>query len=467
MVVSIRPSKSIRGTQPPEYLMKPYTSLKSILAEFFPLHRTLASDDHDKTLEIVGSYMPDSSNYTIETYAPLTPVWTWKVPERYVVHEAYLETEDGERIVDFKDNPLHIVSYSLPTDKMLTFEELQPHLYFNEKRPHTVPWVFKYYERDWGFCLPKKAFDKLPRDKKYHAVINCEFVTDPKQGFKVATAVVHPQGGPHPAHGAYPEVGEFLVQAHTCHPMQANDDGAGVVSTIELARRLAENPLPAGSMSVRFWFGPETIGTIAWLAHNESLIPNLRGGIFMEMTGNQNQIAWHHTRQHDHLLDRITNYVLRDTPHDERDFAAAPANDERVINGPGVNVPCISLNRFPYDEYHTTDDNLDIMHEDMLLGAARTAEEIIRIYASNYTPRRTFRGPVFLSGHGLWVDWRDNWALNRAIEKLMMRFEGEHSIFDIAEQVGLEYETVREYVEKFRAKGFVVPLPIPSEAQAE
>ena len=33
--------------------MKPYTSLKSILAEFSPLHRTLASDDHDKTLEIV------------------------------------------------------------------------------------------------------------------------------------------------------------------------------------------------------------------------------------------------------------------------------------------------------------------------------------------------------------------------------------------------------------------------------
>ena len=81
--------------------------------------------------------MPDSSNYTIETYAPLDPVWTWKVPERYVVHEAYLETEDGERIVDFKDNPLHIVSYSLPVDKILSFEELQPHLYFNEKRPHT------------------------------------------------------------------------------------------------------------------------------------------------------------------------------------------------------------------------------------------------------------------------------------------------------------------------------------------
>ena len=424
--------------------MKPYTSLKSILAEFFPLHRTLVSDDHDKTLEIVGSYMPDSSNYTIETYAPLTQVWTWKVPERYVVHEAYLEIEGGERVVDFKDNPLHIVSYSLPVDKILSFDELQPHLYFN-----------------WGFCLPKNVFDKLPRDKKYHAVIRSEFVTDPKQGFKVATAVVHPEGGPNP------EAGEFLVQAHTCHPMQANDDGAGVVSTIELARRLVEKPLPAGSMSVRFWFGPETIGTIAWLAHNESLIPNLRGGIFMEMTGNQNKIAWHHTRQHNHLLDKVTSYVLRDTDHESRDFAAAPANDERVINGPGVNVPCISINRFPYDEYHTTDDNLDIMHEDMLVGSAQTAEEIIRIYASNYTPKRTFRGPVFLSGYGLWVDWRENWALNRAIEKIMMRFEGQHTIFDIAEQVGLDYWTVRDYVEKFRAKGFVNPLPIPFEGQKE
>jgi aminopeptidase-like protein len=181
----------------------------------------------------------------------------------------------------------------------------------------------------------------------------------------------------------------------------------------------------------------------------------------MEMTGNQNKIAWHHTRQHNHLLDRITSSQLRNMDHNERDFASAPANDERVVNGPGVNVPCISLNRFPYEEYHTTDDNLDIMHEDMLVGAAQIAEGIIRVYASNYIPKRTFRGPVFLSGHGLWVDWRENWALNRAIEKIMMRFEAKHTVFDIAEEVGLDYWTVREYVEKFRAKGFVTALPIP------
>ncbi len=140
-------------------------------------------------------------------------------------------------------------------------------------------------------------------------------------------------------------------------------------------------------------------------------------------------------------------------------------NDERIINGAGVNVPSISLSRFPYPEYHTSDDNLDIIHEELLLEIVDLAEEIIRIYASNYIPKRTFRGPVFLSGNGLWVDWRENWDLNRAIEKIMMKFEGGHTIFDIAEQVGLDYWVVREYVEKFRAKGFVKALPIPSEAQ--
>ncbi len=436
--------------------------LKPLLEKIYPLHRTLASEGLDKALHIVGDALPASANFSIETYKPGDMIWTWQVPERYVVHEAYLETESGERVVDFAENPLHIVSYSLPIDKMLTWDELEPHLFYNEERPWAIPWHFSYYQRDWGFCLAKNVFDELSRDARYRAVIRSEFLTDPKDGgFSVGVGVQHPQGG------SVPEVGELLISSHICHPMQANDDTAGVVTAVEVARRLAEKPLPLGSMSVRFWFGPETIGTIAYLAHNEELIPHMKGGIFLEMTGNDNTIAWHHTRQHDHLLDRITKYVLRGRDHVERNFADFPPNDERVINGPGVNVPCISINRWPYDEYHTTDDNPDIIHEDMLQDAADVVEEIVRIFGTNYIPKRKFRGPLFLSGYGLWVDWRDNFILNRSFEKIMMSFEGQHSIFDIAENVGLDYWTVRNYVEKFREKGFIEALPVPSEAQTE
>ncbi len=442
--------------------MKPISSLRDILGEILPLHRTLASDGMDTALEIIGSYLPENAHYKTETYAPLKPVWTWYVPERYIVHEAYLETDEGSRILDFKDNPLHLVSYSLPTDKMLTWTDLEPHLYYNEKRPHAIPWKFKYYDRDWGFCLPKNLFDTLPRDKNYRAVIRSEFLTDPAQGgFKVSTALIHPQGG------AKASAGEIFVMAHVCHPNQANDDAAGVVTAIEVARRLAANPLPPGSMSVRFWFGPETIGTIAWLAHHEDLIPAIKGGIFIEMTGNDNTLALQHTRQHNSALDKVGQDVLKKRGGEFREgtFADVIANDERVLNGPGLNIPCISISRYPYPEYHTTDDNLDIIHEDKLQEAADVIEEIIRVYASDYLPKRKFRGPVFLSGHGLFVDWQVNWKLNRAIEKMMMRFEGKQSVFEIADELDLDYWETREYIEKFRVRGLVEALPLPEIAE--
>lgn len=441
--------------------MKPVSSLKDVLAEIIPLHRTLASDGLDAALEIVGSYLPENANYKIETYPPLAPVWTWYVPERYMVHKAYLETEAGERVVDFADNPLHLLSYSLPVDKVMTWAELEPHLYFNEKRPKAIPWKFKYYDRDWGFCLPKEQFDKLARDKKYHVVIDVEFKTNPEEGFKVSTATLHPRGGPNSA------AGEIFVMAHACHPNQANDDAAGVVTAIEVARRLVVNPLPAGSMSVRFWFGPETIGTIAYLANHEDLIPGFRGGIFIEMTGSDNTLALQHTRQHTAIMDKIGQYVLKKRGGEFREgtFADVIANDERVLNGPGLNVPCISVTRFPYPEYHTSDDNLEIIHEDKLREAADVIEQILRIYATNYLPKRKFRGPVFLSGHGLFVDWQVNWKLNRAIEKMMMRFEGRQSVFEIADELELDYWETREYIEKFRVRGLVEALPMPEVAE--
>jgi aminopeptidase-like protein len=288
-------------------------------------------------------------------------------------------------------------------------------------------------------------------------VIRSEFVSDPTHGFKVGVGVVNPQGGANPA------AGELLICTHTCHPAQANDDAAGVVTAIEVARRLVAHPLPAGSMSVRFLFCPETIGSIAYLAHHEDLISRLKGSIFIEMTGNRNNLVLQHSRQGDDLMDRIACAVLkkRGEAFREGEFAQVIANDERVINGPGVNVPCISLSRWPYDEYHTSDDNPGIIHEDMLQQAADVVEEIVRIAASNYLPVRKFRGPVFLSGYGLWVDWRVNWGLNRAIEKIMMRFEGRQSLFDTAAEVGLDYWEIRAYVEKFRERGLVDAAPLP------
>ena len=426
------------------------------------MHRTIVSNGLDEALGIVGEFLPDSASYFVETYTPGESAWTWKVPNRYHVHEAYLETVGGQRIVDFVESPLHIVSYSIPVDLDLTWEELEPHLHYSSERPHTIPWIFKYYDRDWGFCLSKNQFDKLPREQQYHAVIRAEFLSAPDQGLRNGIAVVHPEGGPRD------DAGEILVCSHICHPSQANDDAAGVAVAVEVARRLAEKPLPSGSMSVRFLFCPETIGSICYLSHNEDLIPRFAGGIFVEMPGNRNSIALQRSRQDDHLIDRVARSVLRSRVDEFREgaYLSVVRNDEKVINGPGVNIPCISLSRWPYEEYHTSDDNLDIIHEDMLVEIADVVEETIRIFATNYVPQRSFRGPVFLSRYGLWVDWRTNWDLSLAQDRIMVLLEGGHSIYDIAEEVKLDYWQIRDFLEKFREQDLVRADPIPRISEA-
>ena len=123
---------------------------KKILERLFPLHRTLVSDGTDTALEIIGEYMPSCSAYSVETYPPLQDAWTWKIPERYVVHEAYLEKENGERIADFFKHPLHLVSYSIPIDAWLSWDELKAHLFYSAKKPHAIPWEFRVLSAGLG-----------------------------------------------------------------------------------------------------------------------------------------------------------------------------------------------------------------------------------------------------------------------------------------------------------------------------
>jgi len=431
-------------------------TIKDTVSDIYPLNRALVSDGIDQSFEMIRKQMQAFAACTLETYPPTKPVWTWRIPERFIVDDAYIELEDGTKIADAKENPLHLVSYSTVLDKWMDWEELNKHLHTSEKRPHAIPWEFKYYERGWGFCLSKEEYDNLPRDQRFHAVINTNYDISAETGLRTLSAVIDPIGEKNE------RMGEVLVTTHMCHPNMANDDASGVAVAVEIAKRLHEKPLPQGSMSIRFLFCPETIGSIAFFSQHEELIPAIKGGIFIEMTGNRNRLALQRSRQDNHLIDRMARRVISqlDKHYMEDSFRNVIGNDEMVINGPGVNIPCISVSRWPYPEYHTSDDNLDIIHEDMLQGAADAIEDILRMFATNYVPKRKFKGPVFLSGYGLWVDWRENKPLNLALEKIFLRFEGKHSIFDIAEELDLDYWDVYEYVEKFRQRNLIVALPI-------
>jgi len=426
--------------------------LLDLVRELYPLHRTLVSDGTDEALARVRAHLGPGIRYDIERFAPGESAWTWRVPGRWIVHEAYLEIEGGERVLDFAQNPLHLVSYSDSVDTTLRWEELEPHLHVSNARRGAIPWEFRYYEPGWGFCLSADRRDALPRDANYRAVIRAEQRDGPQDGLAVGVATVGPTGG-----------GEFLICAHICHPLQANDDLAGVASAVEVMRRLAADPLPDHALGVRLLLCPETIGSVCYLSHHEDLIERLSGAVFCEMTGNDRGLALQRSRQDDHVLDRIARAALAARCESVREgaFGEVVVNDELVINGPGVNVPCVSIARWPYPEHHTPDDSPAILAEERLSEAADVVEEIVRSYATNYVPRRTFRGPVFLSGYDLWVDWRVDPALNHALDMIMLRLEGDRTVYDIAEELGLAYRNVLDYMERFRGYGLVEALPTP------
>ena len=57
---------------------------------------------------------------------------------------------------------------------------------------------------------------------------------------------------------------EILISAHVCHPSLADDNLSGIAVATLLARRLLDGRRPRHT--VRFLFAPGTIGTITWLA---------------------------------------------------------------------------------------------------------------------------------------------------------------------------------------------------------
>ena len=407
----------------------------NIVKDLYYKRRDLVSDDYDEALDYISKILP----LKIHKIESGTSCWTWIIPEKWTVKEAYIEA-NGKRILDLKDHPLHVASYSIPVDMIITKEELLKHIHTNKKRPNAIPFDYKYYVKDWGFCIQHNKLKKF-KYKKYHAVIKSSFE---KGSIKIGEMVIP---------GSSTET--IALVAHLCHPAMANDDLGGVAVLTKVAQILSKRE--NRRYTYRVLFLPETIGSIAYLSQNEEIIPTLKYGIFFEMLGTKSKHSLQLSRQANTLIDITAKHVMKNLLSDFEvgSFREVVSNDEMVFNGPGVDVPMISVSRWPYPQYHTSDDNLSIIKSKSLEESFNVIMKIIDTLEINYFPKRKFKGPPFLSRYGLWVDWRVDKKLNLMLEKIFMELEGDKTILDIAESVGLEFDVVYNYVNKMAESGLV------------
>jgi aminopeptidase-like protein len=424
-----------------------------LIEELWFLKRDILSDDYDRALARLAEELP----MTIHEVPSGANVWTWTVPEKWTCRAATLESLDGKRLIDYAEHPLHVVSYSLPFEGEVSREELLPHLHAHVHLPDAIPFVFKYHQRDWGLCASQQLIDSLT-EERYRVHIDTVF----EPGTLKIGEVFIPG-----------EVEDcFVLAAHLDHPAMANDDLTGVVVGLDVARRLLAGPTP--HFSYRLLIFPETLGSIAYLSQHEELIPKMLGGLFLEMLGNAAPHALQSSFQPDSQTDRSLLTALHGLEPGAYvgPYRSIIDNDERQFNAPGVRVPMLSLSRvvdphlpasrfYPYPEYHSSFDTPEIVSLERLEASRDLVLELLRAFDNNRYLLNRFKGEVFASGHGIWVDYRVNPEGHKRLFEIMERCDGTRTPADIAVELDLSFQTVWDIIAQLIEKELVALINTP------
>lgn len=425
-------------------------SYRRLLEVLWPMHRTLVSEDMDRAVDMIREFARKELNVpedwiTCHEFPSGAEASTWIVPKKYTLHEYSLEeiTPSGTRmIVQPSDCPLSVAEYSIPVDETLSFEELRPHLFFSERRPEAIPFVFKFFYRpNWGFCIPKATFDTLDPVASYRVRIDAEF----SEGALKCLEIVLPGDSDN----------SLLIMSNICHPWQVNDSITGAINALMLVERFHAKPR---RHTLRFGFWPETIGAQAYFSKFIDQKERFKGALFTEMLGTPGEYALQLSRQETASPDCAARFVLesRGIPHRTGRYTTVLRNDERISNGVNLDIPTISLSRYPYPEYHTSDDTPSLVDMQNIIEANDLCEEILDILdaACRLVPGELF-GQPFLTRYGLFHDSPlagddPKCNLNKITEDVISYSDGRTSLFDIAYRFGYRMEDV-----EFVAHGLV------------
>jgi aminopeptidase-like protein len=417
--------------------------LYKLVAELYPICRSITGDGVRRTLEIVDREIGGLEVHEVPTG---TQVLDWTVPREWNVRDAWVADAAGRRVIDFQASNLHLVGYSVPVRATMGLAELKEHLFTLPDQPDWVPWRTSYYAERWGFCASQRLVDGLP-EGDYEVCVD------------TTLADGHLTYGEHLVEGRTDE--EVLVSCHVCHPSLANDNLSGIAVATRLARRLAEGGRPR--YSYRFLFAPGTIGAITWLAGNEDRLDRVRHGLVLACVGDPGGFTYKRSRRGDAEIDRVVAHVLGRSgrPHQLVDFSPY-GYDERQFCSPGFDLPVGSLSRTPYaryPEYHTSADDLDLVGPAQLQESLELGWEVVGVLEAN---RRYVnlspKGEPQLGRRGLYgsIGGRSDaeerqmamlWVLNQS--------DGAHSLLEVAERSGLPFTLLAEVAATLEEAGLL------------
>jgi aminopeptidase-like protein len=417
--------------------------LHSFASELYPICRSITGSGIRQTLERIGRRIP----LEVTEVPTGSEVFDWTVPKEWNICDAYIKDAAGNRVVDFRQHNLQVVSYSIPVHATLSLADLRPHLHTIPERPEWIPYRTSYYRETWGFCLSHRQLLSL-EDGNYEVCIDSSLTEG-----SLAYGECYLPGRSNE---------EVLISCHVCHPSLANDNLSGLTVAAAMAEALSAYDL---RYSYRFLFIPGTIGAITWLARNREKAARIRHGLVLTGVGDQAGFHYKKSRRGDAAIDRTAVHILKHSGELSEILEFSPYGyDERQYCSPGFNLPVGCLMRSvwgTFPEYHTSADNLDFIRPLQLAKSLRACLGIAEILEENghyrnlspYCEPQLGKRDLYRSTGGNPISTEIHarlWVLNLS--------DGEHSLLDIAERSGLPFATVRDAAEILCQSGLLAAI---------
>lgn len=403
--------------------------------DLFPLCRSITGYGVRQTLSILNQVIDE--NIKIYEITSGTQVFDWMVPKEWNIKDAYIENSKGQRIIDFQNNNLHVVGYSLPVDKIVDLQELKSIVYTQPDQPDAIPYITSYYKERYGFCMSQNQFNSLQEDN-YHIVINSEL----KNGSLTYGEIIIP--------GDTKE--EVFLSTYICHPSMANNELSGPAVAIYLAKWLKS--LEKRRYTYRIIFIPETIGSITYLSKNlQYLKDHVIAGFNLSCVGDNRTFSYVESRYGNTMADKVAKNVLGFYYPAYKSYSFLErGSDERQYNAPGIDLPVCAICRSKYaeyPEYHTSKDDLQVISPEGLFGAYEVYQHCILALENNYKYKIKVLCEPQLGKRGLYPTISQKGTYNevKAMTDFIAYADGTNDVIDISNIIGVSVKDLLPIIE--------------------
>ncbi len=442
--------------------------IDKLLNDLYPFCRSITGEGTRKTLDYIKeNELPQAE---IKTIPSGSKVFDWVIPPEWIIRDAYIKNKFGEKIVDFKENNLHLLSYSAPVSISLNKEELLKKIHTLPDHPNWIPYRTSYYKKDWGFCCKHNLLSSKKFVGPFEVVIDSEFNKNGNLNWLECVKTGKSRK-------------EILISTYCCHPSLANDNLSGMVAAVELFKYLLNIET---KYTYRLLIAPETIGVISFLSQSD--ISDILGGMIISCVAGPDEFSIKEGFDNNHWINKAAIFAIREkTKNKFKIYPFVPdGSDERQYSSPGIRIVTPSIHKskyYEYPEYHTSADDLKFISATALSSSL----EIYKKWISNiesycYPVRKITKCEFQLGKRGMYPDIGgtlsqaahiDNkkgdksrrFVFNKDLEItgmhinsygwLMHLSDGTNSNFDIAEKSDIPLNIINESISIFYQKNLL------------